>query len=117
MNHTLAKRYTEAELREVAIGFTDLVVDSLKDDQWEIDINNATITKLTDARPIFCMQKASVEYCLRKKIPIYHETLDYNYHKLIQACMNLFDRRGYMTKKAKVEKMLGERFAGHKKDH
>ena len=110
-------KFTDAELREVAIGFTDLVVDSLKDDQWEIDINNAKILILTDIRPVCCTTKASVEYCVRKKIPIYQKTLDYDSHKLIRACMNLFDRRGYMTKKAKVEKMFGERFAGQKKDH
>jgi len=109
-------KYTDAELREVAVGFTDLVVDSLKDDQWEIDINNAKIIKITDIRPIFCTTPVSIEHCLRKKIPIYQKTLDYDSHKLIRACMNLFDRRGYLTKKAKIEKMLGERFAGQDKD-
>ena len=103
--------YSDREIKEAVNGLVEMIPDSWKDEGWEADLKKAEIKVTIDNRPNFCGVKPEPQ--------IYKDTygkepfttkIEYDPNKLFHGCVNLFDRRGLITRRAKIEKHLGERF-------
>ena len=106
----LNREYSEEEINASILGLVSMIPESWMDDDWEKQEKDAKITKKIDIRPVFCGIPTSMEYCKDNGITIYEEEQTFDYYKLFHACVNLLDRRGIITRRAKIEKHLGERF-------
>lgn len=91
-------KYSAEELREAMLGFVAMIPDELRDDQFFEELNNAMRIITIDIRPIFCEQKASVEYCQKKGIPITKDVETFDYLAVYHTCFNLLMRKSMLLK-------------------
>jgi len=92
-------KYSSDEVVEIVYALICLIPDEERDEQFLEELENAYYIQTVDVRPEFCMTKASLEYCKRKKIPAFIQEKVPSYRKLYSACINVLNRRNMLTKK------------------
>jgi hypothetical protein len=97
--------YSEEQIHELVKFEIGCIPDAQRDEQFMEELNKAYYIVVVDIRPEFCMTKASVEYCARKKIPAFVRELRPDIYKLNHAVFNLLCRRG-MLSKIQMKQML-----------
>jgi len=109
---------SEEDKNASILGLVNMIPESWQDEKWEEQEKAARVIEQIDVRPESCGVPANMEYCKENGIIIYKEYETYDYYKLFHACVNLLDRRGLITRRAKIEKHLGEKIDndGHKQD-
>lgn len=100
----------ESVVREIVMALYDIIPDMWEDPEFTRDIERAKTQQTMDARPDFCGQKATPEWCQTHGIPAAQTVVIYNHHLIMKACINLLDRRGLLTKKIFKEIFTGRRF-------
>ena len=114
----LNQEFSERDIKEAILGLVNMIPESWMDEDWETQEKDSIIVDKIDLRMEFCGVKPSIEYCKENGITIFKEVETFDYYKLFHACVNLLDRRGIITRRAKTEKHLGEQFDndGHIED-
>ena len=107
---TLLIEYSDLEIREAIEGLEHMIPFSWKDPQFKKDIEKSEITQEVDIRPEFCGVKPDLKFCEENGIPTFEKKISLDYHARFQACINLFDRRGLLTRRNYVEKGTGNPF-------
>ena len=112
----LNMEFSQREIKEAVLGLVQMIPDSWKDEDWEKDEKEAEIKTEIDHRRFWCGVKMLPELYVKQygKSP-FETILEYNPNKLFHAAVNLLDRRGLITRRAKVEKHLGEKWDGGEK--
>jgi hypothetical protein len=114
----LNQEFSEREIKEAILGLVNMIPESWMDEDWNKQQKDSVIIDKIDVRPTFCGVPPSIEYCKDNGIIPFEEKETFDYYKLFHACVNLLDRRGIITRRAKIEKHLGERYDndGHGED-
>jgi len=107
----LNREYSEQEKKEAVQGLVDMTPDSWKDEEWQKELKKAEVKTIIDHRQKWCCVLESVEIYMEQwgKSP-FETVIEYDPNKLFHSCVNLFDRRGLITRRAKTEKHLGVQF-------
>lgn len=100
-------QFAEKELIDAVRGFVASIPDSIKDDAFKKDEKGATITYYKDVRPSWCGELASFELCKELKLKSVEITVTLNPYKMLQAIINLLDRKNMIIRKQFIEKFTG----------
>ena len=83
-----------------------------KDEQFKKDYEEAKTKTTIDNRPIFCGIPASDDFCKLHSIEPTKEAESLDYYKVFQACIDLLNRRGMVSKINRVEELESIDFEG-----
>jgi len=91
---------SEQEVREAVLAVRDKIPDDwIKNDkQWDEDMEKAIIKVKVDARRLWCG--------VRVGKPKFRKEEKIDPHRLLRACVNVFQRRGLLSKKIFQEVMI-----------
>lgn len=91
---------SEQQVREASLALYDKIPDAwvAEDSKWKADLENAIVTVEVDDRPLWCGVRVG-ELKTRKEERIHP-------HRLLRACVNVFNRRGLLSKTIFQEKMV-----------
>lgn len=101
--------FSAEEIREAVEGLVHLIPTKWKDQAFDDDLNKARIELTEDIRPRFCGIPASMEYCRKRHMPTLRIVRTFDYYEVFQACMNLLDRRGLLSRRIYKEIMTGQK--------
>lgn len=104
--------FSAEEIKEAVQGFMSMIPDSLKDERFNEEIEAARQHIYVDVRPVFCESKASVEWCVKRKVPITQRIETFDYFKVLHACFNLLMRKHMLLKIQPKEIMTGKKARG-----
>lgn len=107
---------SEDEINEAIEGLLRMVPKSWKDKKFNKAVKKATKKVQVDVRPSYCGVKASVKFCIDNGFAVSVEQEERDYYAVFQACIDLFDRRGMLSKKVYWEIFTGRRFKGKDQD-
>lgn len=108
INKTIKEiKYSADELRESILALVAMIPDELRDPEFYAELKKASQIAYLDVRPVFCGVKASMEYCQRKKIPIFLKSAQLNYFDMYHAVFNLLMRKHMLLKIQPKEIMTG----------
>jgi tRNA splicing ligase len=93
--------------QEAVEGLIHTIPDLWKDDQYKKDLKEAYKEEDIDIRPQFCGNKASLTFCQKHKIETVKKRITLQYWQGLQACINLLDRKGMLSRKTYMEMMTG----------
>lgn len=99
----MISQYAEVELIQAIEGLISSIPDPMKDETFKGEEKKARITFTRDIRPTWCGHKTDVEVCKELDIPIEEQAETLNPYGMLQACINLFYRKGMLTKQVYVE--------------
>lgn len=102
-------KYSAEEIKEAIQGFVAMIPDTLKDPEFDNDLENAKTIIVTDVRPVFCGIPASLEYCKMKGIPTFQQTSTFDHFKVLHACFNLLMRANMLLKTQPKEIFTGKK--------
>ena len=105
-------KYSSEEIKEAVQGFVAMIPDSLKDEQFNQEIEAARRYIYVDNRPKFCGVIASAEYCGRKGIKMIIKTETFDYFQVLHSCFNLLMRKHMLLKYQPKEIFTGKRARG-----
>ena len=91
------------------------IPDGWKDENFRDDMDQAQIKILEDIRPRVCGMPLSNRYCEMKKIPVLKETVLNDPFRQHQAIINLWYRRGLLSRVKYREISSGKKFDKTKK--
>lgn len=100
-------QFAEKELVDAVRGFVSGIPDQMKDAEFRKDEQKATITYNRDIRPSWCGELPSFEICEEYGIPALEKATTLDPYKMLQAIMNLLDRKHMVTRKQFIEKFTG----------
>ena len=103
----LAVENSEREIIEAIKGLVNMIPDSWKDETFKKDMEKARVKRKVDVRPDWCGLRASKEFCEKHGIQSEIEEEVDDWYKAFQACINLLDRRGMLTKNQVIEQLEG----------
>jgi len=91
---------SEQQVREAALALYDKIPDAwvAKDTKWKDDVAEAIVTVEVDDRPLWCG--------VRVGKPKFRKEDKINPHRLLRACVNVFNRRGLLSKTIFQENMV-----------
>ena len=112
----LSGQYGEAEIAQSVEALVHIIPDEMTDDRFKEEVEEAIIETEIDVRPTFCGVRLSVAICKEQGYPISYKSQDYDYMRLLHACVNLLYRRGMITKRVFTEIMTYERAHGKNLD-
>jgi len=107
---TTTQESSEPLVRETVMALFDLIPDVWEDQEFKDDIARGRTEQIQDVRPDFCGEIASIQWCQSHRIPAYQKVVVYNHHLLMKACINLLERRGFLSRKVFKEIFTGKRF-------
>jgi hypothetical protein len=93
--------------QEAVEGLIHIIPDIWKDEKYKEELEQSYVDKQVDIRPEFCGNKASLVFCQKHKLETTKTEKRLGYWKGLQACINLLDRRGMVSKRSFLEKMTG----------
>jgi len=103
---------SEREKRDAILGFVYLIPNTWKDKKFEKEIKEAIIKQKKDRRPRVAGNiRMSKEVCKELGIPAFVEKETFDYYKMFQACMNLLERKQYLSKIVRIEELENIEFA------
>jgi len=102
--------YSEREIRDAIESFVHLIPQNWKDEKFEEELKAAIIKKQIDVRMEFCGVKPHLDYCKDNGIEPFKEQETFDYYKMFQACINLLDRKGMISKIITTDKITGVRY-------
>jgi len=91
----------------------NLIPTAWRDDRFNEDLEKANTKKKVDLRPEFCGLRCSEEFCKKHGITAYVEEDALDYFKVLNAIMDLLNRRGLLGEVNRTEKMKGRKFNGN----
>jgi len=97
----------EFQIKKAIQGLVALIPQVWKDPDFDEDMKKAEITRNIDTRPSFCGMPANFKVCQDLGISSIVTIMDLNQEAALQACMNLLERRGMLTKKIIIEEFTG----------
>ncbi len=100
-------KYSSEEIREAIQGFVAMIPDSLKDEDFNQEIEASRTMIVLDARPVFCGIPASDKYCKRKGVQTISHVQSFDFFKVLHACFNLLMRKHMLLKIQPKEIMTG----------
>lgn len=107
---------SEDEVGEAIEGLINMIPEAWRDKEFEDDIKGALQKTNVDVRPSYCGIKASVKFCIDNGIAVTVESEERDYHALFKACVDLFQRRGMLSKRTYIEIMLGTGYKSEEPD-
>lgn len=107
---------SEQEINEAIEGLLNMIPKSWKDSKFKRAVRKATTTINLDVRPTYCGLKASYKFCIDNGIVPTIKQEEKDYYALFQACIDLFDRRGLLSRRVYTEIFTGRRFKGKGED-
>ena len=96
-------------IQEAIMGLIHLIPTQWKDDEFRKHLGAAIGYLNRNVRPSFCGLRASDEVCQKMGVPSTVRELSINYYLALQACLDLLQRRGKLSKKILTEKMTGKK--------
>ena len=93
--------------QEAVEGLIHTIPDSWKDEDYKKELGEAYKEEDIDIRPQFCGNKATLAFCQKHKIETTKKRKTLQYWQGLQACVNLLDRRGMVSRKSYTEIMTG----------
>jgi len=96
---------SQREVEEAIKGLIHLIPDSWKDKQFKEDYEKAIETIEEDIRPTWGGIKVDIEICRELGLPISIKIERIDWYKAFQACINLLDRRGLLSKTQWIEQL------------
>lgn len=103
---------SDADMVEAVQAVINMIPSKWWDDQFKKAYDAALIVKVTDCRPSFCGQVASIEWCQEHGVRPFLEENTFDVYKLFHAAVDLLDRLGLLSRKWFTEKMTGRRYTG-----
>lgn len=89
---------SEQQVREAVLSLYDKIPKAWKDDEWNKDMEEAFIEVTIDLRPIWCgVRVGEPKFRKEKKV---------RPHRMYRAIVNLFNRRGMLSKRIFQENMV-----------
>lgn len=86
-------------VEEAIMGLEDLIdSERLRDEKYEDEVQNCTYSTTVDVRPKDCGVRLSKEFCKEHGIAITAEMDQSDPHMRLHAAINLFSRRGMLSK-------------------
>lgn len=86
------------------------IPDRWKDQQFDKELSEAKVRMIYDIRPTISGYPLSFNYCEKRKIPVYQEVTYDDPWKQNSAIINLFERRGILSRPRFKEIMTGKKF-------
>lgn len=111
----LEKNPSLEKFRALVTWLIHTIPNGWKDDKFGEDMNQAKVKILMDVRPRICGLPLSNSYCERKGIPIRRETVLNDPFLQHQAIINLWYRRGLLSRVKYREISSGKKFDKTKK--
>jgi len=96
---------SQREVEEAIKGLIHLIPDSWKDEQFEEDYEKAIEEYEEDVRPKYGGVRLDKETCKKLGLPITQKVERIDWYKAFQACINLLDRRGLLSKTQWIEQL------------
>jgi len=96
---------SQREVEEAIKGLIHLIPDSWKDEQFKEDYEKATEEYEEDVRPKYGGVRLDKETCKKLGLPITQKVERIDWYKAFQACINLLDRRGLLSKTQWIEQL------------
>jgi len=96
---------SQREVEEAIKGLIHLIPDSWKDKQFKEDYEKATEEYEKDVRPKYGGVRLDKETCKKLGLPITQKAERIDWYKAFQACINLLDRRGLLSKTQWIEQL------------
>jgi len=95
----------QREVEEAVKGLIHLIPDTWKDEQFKKDYEEAIEEIEEDIRPSFGGVKVSEEVCKELGLPTTRKIQRIDWYKAFQACINLLDRRGLLSRIQWIEQL------------
>ena len=110
---SLEKAYSNPDfdldiIENLVIGLYTKIPDTWRDNQFEDDLEKSASVVKVDLRPQWGEIILSKQMCIKQGIPFEAERVIINYFKLLNAIINLLDRRGILIRKDKIEYSTGK---------
>lgn len=100
------EEFKEAQVKEVIKGFVDIMPANWRDKDFKEDLKKAVTKMHTDIRPLVAGNiRLDVKICEKLGIPTTRTEETFNYRAIMQACINLLDRRKLLSKVNPVEEL------------
>jgi len=97
---------SEREKRDAILGFVYLIPVVWKDEKFAKEMEDAKIKLKRDKRPRVAIHvRMSEKTCKQLGIPAFVEETTFDYYKVFQACMNLLERKEYLSKIMRIERL------------
>jgi hypothetical protein len=106
----LNKDFSRREIEESIQGLVNVIPTRWKDKKFKDDLESAKAKVQVDIRPAFAGVRMKKELCEIRKIPIIQETIVIDYFKMLQACIDILDRLGMLSKREYTEAPTGMPF-------
>ncbi|MEM3549937.1 MAG: hypothetical protein QXQ94_07035 [Candidatus Bathyarchaeia archaeon] len=90
---------SEQEVREAALCLFNMIPKTWYDEKFIKDVKKATFKVKVDVRKEWCGVKVGQ--------PKYEKVEEINPYRLVNACVNLLERRELISKKERIEKVEG----------
>ena len=87
------------------------IPDDWKDQPYYDEMAEANVRVIVDVRPMIAGFRLSFEYCEANKVPIYRQDTYQDPWKQHQGIINLWNRRGLLSKVKFKEVMTGRKFS------
>ena len=104
---TLNLEFSAEEVREAVEGLMHMIPTAWKDKKFTTDVANAQIELIVDIRPTFCGKPMDIGICKKRNLPTFKTTVSFDYYDLFQACIDLLNRRGVLSRRIYKEIMTG----------
>lgn len=103
----LNREYSDVEIKASIQGLINLVPDSWKDKQYHKDIENSVNKVKVDIRRTNGTTPLSDAWHKQRELPLTKKVDEPNYFLMLQAVMNLLNRRHMLTRINKTEQSTG----------
>lgn len=107
---TLNTSYSRREIEESILGLVKIIPSRWHDKQYTKDLKAARKIVKVDIRPTFAGVKMRMDIALKKKLPITKEVEVFDYFAMFQACIDILDRLGMLSKREFTEAPTGMPF-------
>ena len=107
---TLNTDYSRREIEESISGLVSLMPSRWQDKKFKEDIEASKTSVQVDARPVFAGVRMKKELCEEKGIALTRDLDVIDYFKMLQACIDLLDRLGMLSRREFTEAPTGMPF-------
>ena len=106
LNTTFSRR----EIEESILGLVKIIPTRWQDDEFKSALEGAKKTVSVDNRPSFAGVRMNDELCKAKNVPLTRDEEIIDYFEMFQACIDILDRLGMLSKREFTEAPTGMPF-------
>jgi hypothetical protein len=103
LNSSEDTEVSRREIEESIMGLVHVLPKVWKDEEYYKDEELAKKKVKVDVRPDWCGLKASIKFCEEHGITAYEEVEMVDPYRMLNACVNLLERRGLISKQTSLE--------------